>query len=115
MTEQRFASLAWGLLLMAAGVLIVLHTRGHFDAWTLKPFWPLLLLVPAGQALVRERGCLSGWKAASLWGVAMVLLLLDQRGYPVFRPGAMIALALIAGGVYLIRRGPTSPAGRGAA
>ena len=115
MTEQRYASLAWGLLLIAAGVLLALHTRGHFDVWTLKPWWPLLLVVPAGQALVRTEGCLKGWWGAGLWMVAMLVLFLNQRGYPVFRPSAMIALALIASGVYLIRRGPTPPAGQGAA
>jgi hypothetical protein len=115
MTEHRYSSLAGGLLLMGAGVLLVLHTQGRVDAWTLKPWWPLLLLVPAGHAFVKTRGCGSGWTGATAWLVMMVALLLDQRGYPVLRPRVLLSVALIAGGAYLIWRGPTAQAGRGGA
>lgn len=115
MTEQRFSALAGGLLLTSAGVLLALHGQGRFDVWTLRPWWPLLLIVPAGQAFLKTRGCARGWVGASVWLAVMVALLLQEQGYPVFRPRAMIAVALIAGGAYLLWRGPTAPAGQGGA
>lgn len=115
MTEQRYSALAGGLLLMSAGVLLALHTQGLFDVWTLQPWWPLVLLVPAGQAFVKTRGCVVGWVGAATWLAVMGALLLHQRGYPVFRPRVLIAVSLIAGGAYLLWRGPTAPAGQGGA
>ena len=102
MTDERYSALSTGVLMIAAGVVLALHNLGRFDAWTLQPWWPMLLLLPAGKALFSDSGCGRGWPAALAWVAASMALLAHTRGYPVFRPGTLIAVACVIGGAYLL-------------
>lgn len=112
MTDDRYSALSTGLLMMAAGVVLALHNLGRFDAWVLRPWWPLLLLVPAGQALFGDKGCGRGWTGALIWTLASMALLAHTHGYPVLRPGTVLAAACVLGGAYLLWRTPRDGAPR---
>jgi hypothetical protein len=112
MTEDRYTALTGGLLLVGAGSTLALHNAGLIDARVLVPWWPLLLLVQAGRALVARKGCGTGWGAASLWTLGAGLLLLHVQGYAVLRARVLVSIALIVGGAYLVWRGPRMSADR---
>lgn len=113
MSDDRYGTVATGVLMMTAGFLIALHNGGYVDARTLRPWWPLLLLVPAGQALFARRACGRRWLGASIWVAASVLLLLYMQGYPVLRVSVLAPLVFIGGGAYLLWRGPSDAGRRG--
>lgn len=113
MTDERYGAIVWGSLMMAAGVVLALHSAGRFDARTLLPWWPLTLLIPAVQALVVREGCLRGWMGALAWTTASALTLGHVHGYLTLRPGTVVPLAVAGVGAFVVWRGlaPRTPRG----
>lgn len=113
MTDERYGAIVWGSLMMAAGGVLALHSAGRFDARELLPWWPLTLLIPAGQALAVRKGCLRGWVGALARTTASALALLHTHGYVTLRPGTVVPLALAGVGVLVLWRGlaPATPRG----
>lgn len=113
MTDERYGAIVWGGLMMAAGVVLALHSAGRFDARDLIPWWPLTLLIPAGHALLVRVGCMGGWFGALLWTTASMLALAHVHGYVTVRPGTVMPLALAVIGAFVLWRGlaPAPPRG----
>jgi hypothetical protein len=112
--KGRYDAITTGLLMVAAGIALMLHNAGSIDLWALRAWWPLLLLVPAGGALVGDGECGRGWFAALAWTAASVFLLLFMQGYPVLDGRTVFALVLIVVGGRMLWRpgaGPAGPAG----
>jgi hypothetical protein len=105
MTEERYGAITNGLLLMSAGTALALHSAGRLDVWALMPWWPVLLLLPAGQALLVRQGCLGGWPGAALWVGAAIVALLHTHRYVAFRLSVLVPAALVVVGVVIIWQG----------
>jgi len=102
--KARYNAIVWGLLMIVGGVGLMLHNAGVVNLWSLRLWWPVLLFVPAGEAIVAAGGGLRGWLTAVLWGGGAVLLLLHLHDYPVLRLGTVVALLLIVLGARLLWR-----------
>jgi predicted membrane protein len=110
MRHQR-PGLAFGIVILALGVVLLLDRQGILDASRILPFfWPVVLFV--GGLLILTRSTSS---SSRVWGgiltAAGVLLMLDRLGYAHFSFGALWPLALIVIGLMLVWR---TVEGRGA-
>ncbi len=102
--RHRRAGVAFGSIVLALGVILLLDRQGILDAAQIFPFfWPAVLL--AGGLLALSRSTASGGR---VWGgiltTAGILLFLDRLGYARFSFHALWPLVLIGVGLTLVWR-----------
>jgi len=102
--RHRGSGVAFGSIVLAVGVILLLDRQGILDAGQIFPFfWPTALLV--GGLLALSRSTASGGR---VWGgiftAAGILLFLDRLGYAHFSFHAMWPLVLIGIGLMLVWR-----------
>lgn len=102
--RARYDAVTTGLVMVAAGIGLMLHNAGTIDLWAYRQWLPLLLLLPAGGALVGDDGCGRGWFWAAAWATASVVLLLYMQGYRVLDVRTAFALVMIAIGGRIVWR-----------
>lgn len=112
--RHRRAGMAFGSIVLALGVILLLDRQGILDAGQIFPFfWPAALLV--GGLLSLSRSTASGGR---VWGgiltAAGILLLLDRLGYARFSFHALWPLVLIGVGLTLVWRTLEGPPGESA-
>ncbi len=113
--RHRQAGVAFGFVVLALGVVLLLDRLGIMDAGQIFPFfWPAVLLL--GGLLTLSRSTASGGR---VWGgiltAAGILLFLDRLGYARFSVHALWPLALIGIGLTMVWRTLEGAAGRSAA
>ncbi|HEY1206698.1 MAG: DUF5668 domain-containing protein [Bryobacteraceae bacterium] len=102
--RHRRAGAAFGSIVLAVGVILLLDRMGILDEAQIFPFfWPAVLLV--GGLLALSRSTASGGR---VWGgiltAAGILLVLDRLGYARFSFHALWPLVLIGIGITLVWR-----------
>jgi predicted membrane protein len=102
--RNRRPGLAFGLLILALGVILFLDRQGILNASDIFPFfWPVVLLV-AGVLILTRSGAASGRAWGGILTAAGILLILDRLGYVYLSFQALWPLALIAVGLMLVWR-----------
>jgi predicted membrane protein len=102
--RHRRSGVAFGSIVLALGVILLLDRQGIVDAAQIFPFfWPAVLFV--GGVLALTRSTASGGR---VWGgiltAAGILLFLDRLGYARFSFHALWPLVLIGVGLTLVWR-----------
>lgn len=115
--RHRRPGVAFGILVLALGVILLLDRQGILNAADIFPFfWPAVFLFGGLMVLVRSNA-----SGARVWGgiltAAGILLFLDRLGYAHFSFHALWPLVLIGIGLTLVWRtlegstgGPSAPA-----
>jgi hypothetical protein len=90
----------WGLFLIAAGTILLLHRLGISDfSWTMRRFWPLIIIV-IGVSKLFHRGTM--W--SGLWMMAiggwLQMVTLHLYGFT-YRSSWPLLLIILGGGIVL--------------
>ncbi len=102
--RHRRAGVAFGSIVLAVGVIMLLDRQGIVEAGQIFPFfWPAAILV--GGLMVLSRSTASGGR---VWGgiltAAGILMFMDRLGYAHLSFGALWPLVLIGIGLTLVWR-----------
>lgn len=99
----------WGLFLVAAGIFLLLGRLGIADfSWTLRKFWPLIVVVIGLSKLVRRRSVWGGLWMITL-GAWLQAVTLHFRGFTYESSWPLLLVVLGAG---IIVRSIVGPARR---
>jgi len=90
----------WGLILIAAGTILLLQRLGIADlSWTMRHFWPLIIIV-IGASKLFHRGTIWG----GLWLIAiggwLQMVTLHIYGFT-YRSSWPLLLIILGGGIVL--------------
>jgi hypothetical protein len=90
----------WGLLLIAAGTILLLHRLGISDfSWTMRRFWPLIIIVIGASKLFHRNTIWGGlWLMAIGGWLQMVTLHIYGFTY---RSSWPLLLIILGGGIVL--------------
>jgi hypothetical protein len=90
----------WGLLLIAAGTVLLMHRLGISDfSWTMRHFWPLIIIVIGTSKLFHRNTIWSGlWLIAIGAWLQMVTLHIYDFTY---RSSWPLLLIILGGGIVL--------------
>lgn len=98
--ENPWMRMAWGIVILAVGLIFWLDRIDRIDARDYLRWWPLALILFAIAHLPQKK-----WGAAAAWLVVGSFLLVPQFDFPWIRPWQVLAfwpLLLSAAGVTLI-------------
>jgi predicted membrane protein len=96
---RRRNVLTGGMILIALGVLIILHKMG---VWAFSVSWPLLLIVIALGTLIQHVRDLGGWIIGCVGLVFLVSENLDMRIYSIAT--FLMPLLLILAGINVLMK-----------
>lgn len=100
----RYDAITTGLLMVAGGIVLILQRQGVVDAREYWRWLPVLMLIPAGREIVANETWWRGLRRALVWIAVGTVFLLEMHGYSVLRADILVALAFVAGGVWLLWR-----------
>jgi hypothetical protein len=91
----------WGLLLIAAGTILLLHRLGIANfSWTMRHYWPLIVIVVGASKLV-HRGTI--WSGLWLMAIGAWLQMVTLHIYGFTYASSWPLILIILGGGILLR------------
>lgn len=99
-TNAPWLNIAWGALLVTAGLIFWLDQLGRLDAEAYVEWWPVAVIAIGVAHLPHRR-----WTAAAIWIAVGAIFLMPKLGYVSIAPWRVIALwplLISIGGVTLV-------------
>jgi len=100
--RRQESQVAFGALLIVAGVILLGQRLGWGPQWDFRESWPLILIGLGGIRLALDRGVR---RAGYFWILAGVVFLLDQRGVLALRDSWPVFIIWIGISLVLRRHG----------